>query len=113
MKIRMLSVFMIVLLTLGSGIQAGPIAGCMDHAPMMGMADNVPADAERHCDETGRASVDAGMSCHGICMAPLVLPDIARAHVAAARIVVPHQSVAWRDTAFSPDPHPPRPISHI
>jgi hypothetical protein len=115
MKIgRMLSLLMIVALALGAGIQAGPMAGCTDAPSVMGMADTPAAGAERHCGDMGQAPSGAGMACHGLCMASLIPPGIARAHgTLTATFVVPHESAVWRDRAVSPDPHPPRAVSHI
>jgi hypothetical protein len=110
---RMLSVLMVVVLALGTGVQAGSMAGCMDDSPMIGMADNSSADAGSPCGDTGRVSIDAKMVCHGICMAPVAPIDVARAYAPSATTIVPRESVAWRDTAFSPDPHPPRADSRI
>lgn len=120
-----LSAFMIVVLMLATGLRAGPMAGCMEDVPAMGMsdvmgmtnamdmADDSPADAKRTCDETGKAKTDAATICHGICVAPMMPVDVVQPYVTVTILAASPGVMAWRDTTVSPDPHPPRLISHI
>jgi hypothetical protein len=118
---RMLSALMIIVLVLATGLRAGPMAGCMTDAPEMAMADadamsmgdDATVNALRTCDETGKAKADAATICHGICMSPMISVDIVRPYTATTVFAAMSGVMAWHDTASSPDPHPPRPTSHI
>jgi len=126
MKIgRILSTFMIVVLVLATGLRAGPMAGCMEDAPAMGMsdvmdmtnavgmADDSQASAERTCDDTGKAKADVVTICHGICVAPMMPVDVVQPYVTATIFSTLPGMMEWHDTTVSPDPHPPRLTSHI
>jgi hypothetical protein len=110
---RILSAFMIVVLTLGTGLQAEQMVGCMYNAPAMSMAADSGADAERNCDQTGKALVDTVNICHGFCMAPMISVEVAQPYAPAAIFAALHEAIEWRDTTSAPDPHPPKPTSHI
>lgn len=122
---KVLSAFMIIVLVLATGLRAGPTAGCMEDAPAMGMsdvtgmttavgmADDSQTDAERTCDDTGKASTDAVTICHGVCVAPMMAVDIVQTYATPMMFAALPGVMEWRDTTVSPDPHPPRLISHI
>lgn len=115
---RILSILAIVALTLGTAVQAGGMAGCIESAPAMGMSmsaavDSQP-DVERHCDDNGKAMSHTAAACHGtLCMAPLMPVETAQLYVPGITFAPLQRGAEWHDTAFSPDPHPPKPTSHI
>jgi hypothetical protein len=110
---RIASAFMIIALMLGNGLQASQMSGCMEDVPAMTTVNASQVDAERQCDHTGQAPAHVVTICHGICVAPIISVQVVQFSMPGVAFVAPLGAMEWRDTTSSPEPHPPKPITHI
>lgn len=108
---RFLSALMILALVFGMG-QASQLTDCREQVSVL-VNQNQLAD-NQNCDHMASSGSKAMASCHGFCLAPLMICDSPQPYTRPVVFAAAHpMSVGWRDSDSSPDPYPPKNISLI